>query len=283
MATKDEVLDDELAGLSADERAALEGDDDDVEALEEIAGEDDSAEDVTASATDETDDTEAEDAEEDDEVEDTKEFVQTYRVDPVENFADQIQSFTDQKKALREQLNAGEIDLDAYETQKDEIVANEQNLREQNLKATIAAEQSQQNVQARWQWEQEKFFAEESNKLYANSKPLMAALDASVKELAANPDNAQRSAAWFLQEADRQVRSAFGQTVKVEKTEEKPKSRKPDLSVIPKTLAGLPAAELNDVGNDEFAKLDSLDGIALENALSKLSPEQQSRYLGIAA
>jgi hypothetical protein len=296
VATKDE---DALEGLTADERAALEdGDEDELEALKEIAEDSDESDDGDEApaakdepaATDEDQDAAADDESEEEEDEDDDEpvdlapFTPRYQVDPVENFDQQIADFSAEKKSLREQLNNGDIDLDAYETAKDEIVAKEQALREQNLKATIASEQNQQNIQARWQWEQEKFFNADANKMYGANKLLMAAMDTAVKELAADTANADKSAAWFLEEADKQVRSAFGLKDEVKAPEDKkPKGRKPDLSVVPKTLSNLPAADLNETGGDEFANLDKLEGMALEAALNKLSPDQQARYLGAAA
>lgn len=62
----------------------------------------------------------------------------------------------------------------------------------------------------------------------------------------------------------------------------KPAVRKPapaDRSVLPPTLAGVPAASDASVG-DEFAHLESLEGTALEKAVAAMTPAQQDRYLG---
>lgn len=309
---QDETTDNEdHMGLSEAELAAIESDIDDVDTLKEIAGEDD--EDVAA--IDDTDeDEDDEDLDDDEDVaaiaaakadsvadaagdttdtaddesdldDDEPEFQSSYKAEPVENFDAQIQDIADQKKALRVQLTNGDIDMDAYEDAKDALVAKEQGLREQNLKATIAAEQSEQNAQARWTWEQERFFADKTNSIY-NDKYLMGMLDMAIKDLAQTPANAQRSAPWFLQEADKLVRERTGNqrdvtaTPKIDPKKETESKRKPDLSKVPKSLAGLPAAELPDTGEEEFAHLEKLDGLKLEAAIAKLSPSQLNRYLG---
>lgn len=53
--------------------------------------------------------------------------------------------------------------------------------------------------------------------------------------------------------------------------------RKQTSKESPVTLADAPAAAQNDTGG-EFAYLDSLDGMELESAVSKLTPEQQERW-----
>lgn len=218
-----------------------------------------------------------------------QEFNHNYHVAPVENFDEQIKAIADEKIALRAQLTAGDIELDAYEDQKDQLIAKEQALREQNLKATIAQEQAQQNNQARWQWEQERFFGSKDNEIYQD-KYLMVMLDAAIKDLANLPENASRNGAWFLQEADKIVRARTGNTKEQaqpnageNQNNQAAANRKPDLNKIPKSLGNLPSADLNDTGSDEFSHLDRLEGMELEMALAKMPKDQQQRYLGAAA
>ena len=109
---------------------------------------------------------------------------------------------------------------------------------------------------------------------------MVAALDSQVKILANDAANNRRPASWFLEEADRLVRSRFN--VAGEQKPKTPGNRQPDLSVVPKTLSNLPAADLSETDSGEFAYLEKLDGIALEAALRKLTPEQEQRYLGAA-
>ena len=307
-------------GLSEDELAALEADDDDLDALKDIAGDDDDDDDTDGGEDDADDDLDEDDADADDDEtaaaaeavarqpvksdrpaasdadpaaqgdddgdvdgDGLGEFQSSYTAEAVENFDARMQEFADSKKALRAQLANGDIDMDAYEDQRESITVQEQALREQNLKAVIASEQAEQAASNRWKWEQERFFADKTNAIYTDALT-MGMLDMAVKQLAQDPKNAARTAPWFLAEADKMVRERTGATrtepAKVDAKKETEAKRKPDLSKVPKTLADLPAAELNDTGTDEFAHLDKLTGMKLEAAIAKMSPAQQARYLG---
>jgi hypothetical protein len=263
----------ELATLSDEERAALVDDEPSIDALKAIAGEE---EEVTAEAV--ADDGKAEVAEEE------AEFVTQYVVQAVEGYDDKMAAFKDQKADLRKQLNDGDLSLDDYDAKKDEIVAQEQELREQKLKADIAADQNEQNAVARWKWEQEKFFADESNAIYKD-KLVMAAFDTAVRDLGNAEENANRNGAWFLNKANEMVRERFnmGKAVEVASPKETPQpkdsGRKPDLSVVPKTLSHLPSADVAKTGEvGEFDHLDRMSGLELERAVSRLSEAERERY-----
>lgn len=277
--------DEELEGLSEEEREALESEEQDEEEtaiLREIADGQDDEEAVEGKGEVEAGDKETAEvvAEEPEEaVTEQNDFQPQYQVAPVEGYDAKMAEFAEVKKALRTQLNDGSISLDEYDERKDAILDQERDLREHQFKSQIASEQNQQAALQRWQWEQERFFADEKNALYKD-RYLLVAFDAAVKDLAADENNANKSAQFFLQEADRIVRERFN--AKDAKEQSPRPSRKPDLTLIPKTLGQLPSAELPETGGDEFAHLDKLDGIALERALSKLSSEQQVRYLEAA-
>ena len=300
---KDDAL--YLKGLSEEELAALEDDDsdDDAASLESLLDGDDADgdddDDDDDDSTDGDDDAapapagkseqpvgKTADADStDDSIADngSPEFRTTYQVDPVENFDQKMADFEAQKKALRASFTDGTIDIDAYEEQKDAVIAEQQAIREQNLKYTIAVEQNEQNNIARWQWEQDRFFEADANAIYKN-KLVMSSLDTAVKDLAGAPENANKSAVWFLKEGDRQVREALGIGKAADKVGKAAvTNRKPDLSKVPPNLGALPAAENSETGTSEFNYLENLDGMKLEQALSKLTLEQQARYLEVVA
>lgn len=306
METKHVVSEDQLAGLSEEERAAL-AEDDDLDTLQEIAGagndnddeDEDDDDDQAADAAAATDspagdaagkpdqaaaaDTADEPVEARDDDDDDAQPI--YKVDPVENYQQKLDDFAAEKKALREKLTEGDINLDQYEEQKDAIVAKEQAIIRQQDRADAFAEQNSQNAQANWQRTQERFFKADANAIYANNKTLMKALDSTVKDLAVDPANANKPARWFLQEADRQVRAAFGHTTAPTDKEPEPgkkPARKPDLSKIPKTLSGLPSAEISETGGDEFSGMENLSGMDLEREIArrtKTDPTFEKRYL----
>lgn len=66
---------------------------------------------------------------------------------------------------------------------------------------------------------------------------------------------------------------------KTEKKETKPPAEIPDT----KTLADIPEAGKEDVGEDPYAQIDKLIGDDLENALARLTPAQRDDYLNRTA
>jgi len=260
---------DELSLLSAEEREAIAEDQPNVEA---IAGE---AEEISAGDTETTaTETVSADAEQ---AEREEPFSPQYTVNPVEGYDDKMAALAGQKSDLRAKLNEGDLGLDEYEAQKDALIDQERELRDQKLKADIASERNEQTAKARWDWEQERFFDAKENAIYSD-KILNSALNAAVIDLANAPENADKKGSWILQEADKMARARFG-TSKSQPTDVKPDLRKPDLSVVPKTLAHLPAADIPQTGDvDEFAHIDRLNGLELEKAVSRLSESERERY-----
>jgi hypothetical protein len=263
----------ELALLSNEEREAMAEDEPNIDALKAIAGDDDeevkAAEPVAQAETSVV-------------VADT--FSHQYQAPQVENYDTKVADLAAQKIELRRQMNEGDIDLDAYETQKDEIVAQEMTLREQKIKADISAEQSDQSNKARWLWDQERFFEADANAIYKD-KYLLAAFDAAVRDLGGDEANAHQKGSWFLNEADKLVRSRFGSTKTYDQTPiiKQLDGRKPDLSMVPKTLAHLPAADIPQTGEvGEFDHIDRLDGLAMEKAVARLSESERERYRAAA-
>ena len=274
----------ELKGLSPEERAALAEDNDvDAEALQRIVGEDDGDEavkaDVVAEAKPETVlDTPVVEAPK----EEIAAFMPEYKVTEVADYEAKMAEFSAQKAALRVALNDGDLAHADYDDKKDAIIVAEQALRELKLKSEIAADQNEQNAIARWNWEQDRFFGEDVNAVYKD-KYLLAAFDAAVRDVAAKPENANQPGHWFLKEADKLVRSRFNTgepKVDEPKVETKPKdARRPDLSMVPKSLAHLPAAEIQQTGDvDEFAHIDRLKGVELEKAIGRMSETERERF-----
>jgi hypothetical protein len=295
------IKDEEMEGLSDEERAALEDDDDESEILGKIAGDDGSDDDEegdddesTSAKTD--DDTKADagvgdggepegakddgDGQgEDDAATVSDEFRPELKVDRPEGLDEQLVSLDTQTKALLQAFKDGEIDMSEFMEQKEAIDSEKNKLVIADALASQAESQNESTREQRWKWEQERFFNQKSSEIYKDPA-ILAALDVVVKQVAADKANAKKPAAFFLEEADRQIRKRFNMGGDVEQV--KPGNRQPDLSKVPKTLSQLPAADIAETGDVEFAYLDKLDGIALEAALRKMTPEQEARYLGAA-
>lgn len=258
------VTQDELDGLSDIERAAL-GDDDDLDTGD----------------TPDLDDSE-EDDEEEEEAQEPKTsepeqaaspepFIPIYQAQPVEDYDGKLAALDARKRELRTQYQDGDLDLDSYEDQRDQVESEILALRESNLKAVLAAEQAQQVQTQRWQWEVQRFL--DTHSTYRSDQILYDALDATVKRLgAAHSDKPMN---WYLEEAHRQVSERFA-AASGRKVAAPAKRTKPTL---PPNLGDMPPAEIADTGGSEWAHLDRLSGLALEAALAKMSPAEQDRYL----
>lgn len=187
-----------------------------------------------------------------------------------EGFADNVASLDAKSKELITQFQEGNIDIADFVAQKAEIDAQLLQLKFQEEQAKWAQSQNENARAQRWEWEQERFFGQKSSELYKDPL-IMAALDASVKFLAADVANAKKPAAWFLEEADRQVRSRFNLGAVPPVAAVKP-SEPPKPQPTIKTIGGLPAAAPNPVGDDIMSKIGLLEGEDLEKYFAKLSP-----------
>lgn len=269
----------ELAGLSDEERLALDGADEDG-AEEGAAG--DAAEDVPAAAPEEStqgstdvasSDTQESATESEPEEDYEEPFVVRYQADPVEDYEAKLAE-------LDNQFESGDLTLKEYNSQREALL-------KQQLKAEIAAEQRQQADQQKWHWEIERFM--EDNPIYTQDKILYAALDAAVKDLANRPENSERTGRWFLAEAHKLVQKRF--SVPAQPATQPQSQPTPAKSVatrdVPRTLSTLPAADMNETSADEFAYIDALINkgkvIEAERALARLTPEQQARYLEVSS
>lgn len=300
MGTKAEFDEDELAGLSEAERAAMADDDagDGDGDGNDDAGGDDGAD---AAGTDDAGDNDAGDAAGDDAgaadagtgadegaddtagdqatVDADPKFVPQFAVAPPENYDARVSEINAKITGLREQMESGELTLSQYEEQKDALVEERSDLKSQKQMADFAEQQNAEQSNLLWEHEQKKFFRSEANQAYMKDSLLFATLNTAVKAIANNPKNAAMGPDEVLAEADKQVRARM---VVGDKPTPKPKvqERQIDRTKLPPTLHGLPSAEIPETGEStEFAYLDKLTGMDLERALAKMTPEQEARYL----
>jgi len=311
------LLDDDLMGLSDEERAALvedEGDDeanrallksllnDDDDDLDDGDGDDDGDEGPLSGRKGASEDGQAEaradagsagDQDQGQEAADRAqaEFQPVYVAHPVENYAERMGVLSQQQRDLAKGYEDGDFDLAEYQTRLRALTEQEWALREQQLKASLAQEQRAQQMAQRWQWEQERFFGQAANKAYREDPVIGPAFAAAVQLLASDAKNDQRPMAWFLEEADRLTRARF--RVSDEAAAAKGAGGHGQAGVngkertraggngarVPPSLGGLPAASLPETGADEFSRLDRLEGLELERALSKLNEAEIDRYL----
>lgn len=306
-----------LDTLSPEERAAIEDDgldEEERDALQNIAGEDDG--DGSGDGENDADDDEGEDEDEgqddadgsdesadagegeddaddqsaaqaSDDEEDDIDAAPVYAASLPEDFEDRVKALNARTDEIAEKFKAGDISADEFISESNKISAERAELDGVRTEARIAARMNEQNAAHQWRRAVKGFMKEvkASEGIDYAGKPLLnGALDIKVKELAAAQENADKPASWFLKEAHRQVKEelGLGAAKKGEGGGQKKgeKARKPPTAALPKTLAQVPGGDgPGDVGGDEFAELDRLTGEAYEMALAKLSPAQRQRYL----
>lgn len=189
---------------------------------------------------------------------------------------------------LEKKYREGEIDFDEYRAQDRKFNAQLQHIRDAELQARIYADQQAQTAQQEWLWNVKQFMkqAKKSDGIdYESDTKLHKDLDLMVKALASDPDNAEKGADWFLDEAHKRVlalrgiapkRPAAAADAKIEANT----ARKPPTAAIPKSIGDIPGGgDDSDTGGGEFAAIDKLTGDAYERALAKMTPEQRNRYL----
>ena len=167
--------------------------------------------------------------------------------------------FTEHKQALRD-INKQRNALDRAE-----------------LKAELAAEAYQTQIDNSWQASQTAFFASHPELNTANEVQ-MTALDHLVRqETKATLDKGGSIGVPELERAYTKYKQAFNIEAAAPKQAKAPSAK--NEGVIPPNLGKLPAATANDTDDGKFAHLDRLEGVAFEEALAKLSDAQRDEYL----
>lgn len=214
----------------------------------------------------------------------------TYNAQLPDDYDEQVAALKSETRTLAEKFKAGELEFDDYQTQLDQLNERRDQLAEIRLKASISEEMKEQTQEQLWHSAVNKFVtttARVEGIDYAKDAEKQADLDSFVKTLASNPKNGDKTFDWFLTEAHKRVKALHGITDKKDDPGDPPKkddppakpTRKPPIESVPKTLAHVPGSDgPGDVGG-EFADLDALEGMELEQALAKLSPAQRDRYL----
>lgn len=267
----------EMAGLSDEERAALEDDEtaEDRALLHDLIDDEDDADDPEADAAEPADEPEAvQDPPEP--VPPPREFQAQYQAPAVPDYAERMAQLAQAQQELAKSYEDGDFDLPEYQVKLRALSEAEWGLREAQLKATLAEEQRGQALAQRWQWEQEHFFAQGANRAYREDPMIGQAFSTAVQVLAADAGNDNKPMSWFLEEADRMTRQRF--VVSATAPSKAPRSTR-TRPAVPPTLGHLPAAQAPETGGDEFGYLDKLSGMALERALSKLSQADEQRWL----
>lgn len=188
---------------------------------------------------------------------------------------------------LRQQYKDGEIDIDARDEGLAALGEQREALVIQRAKAEIAMEMKQQAVfrEVRTSLEAIKAQAKTQGVDYSVEKNAQA-FDRYINFLASDPDWADKTITALHAEAHKHVLSRLGKYVQPEPTPKPAKEtiadavakRKPAVAAAPKTLAHVPGGDGPGDVSGEFADIEALDGLDLEDAIRKMTPAQREKF-----
>lgn len=203
-----------------------------------------------------------------------------YTVEVPADAKEKIAALKAEDAAAFKRLMDGEIDAEEYQAIKERVEGSVDELKTATLQAEIFRKANEQNAEAaaRSQWQAAETAAMATFKAegldYKSRPSLLAAYNHNLKALGADPKNERRDASWFLTEAHRLTKEDLGFTSVRKNT---PNSV--DASELPPTLRSVPVAATGAVNGDEFAHMRNLDGLELERAHARLTPEQRDRWM----
>lgn len=186
-------------------------------------------------------------------------------------------------------LMEGEIDQEAYQKVQAEVKGQERRLVAQQTlhEANVQAEQAAQE-KAITELAEAAIKPENGGIDYKTDAVAQRQFDIALNMAAADPANEKLSAAQLFAQAHKAVLSLRGKVPapapapaasSAPTPAPAPVSRAVDKSQMPPTLSRVPPAADPSIAGDEFAHLGSLDGVELEKAFARMTPEQQERYL----
>jgi hypothetical protein len=194
------------------------------------------------------------------------------------DFQAELTELGKQLQALAKQFEDGEITTQEFTAKQFEIWDARSRLSQAQAKAETAREIND----AQWARDVKRFLRD--NEQY-KSPILYQALNAALTEVNKDPANVSLDGDELLEKAHGLVAKEFGvvppRSVKP-RTRPLPKPGEAEAKAIkaaPKTLADIPAADDASTGADRYVHLDRLDGIALEQALAKMTEAEAEAYL----
>lgn len=298
MSAKEEFDPAILATLTDEERAAITGGDaDDLEALKAIA----------AAGGEEEIDGEDGDDDDDDDIVDDGEVAKPVdaQPDPIQaddapppapekprvvydyklpdDYTTQVDAIRTKEDALAQQFKDGDLDFEEYRAEARKLDIEREALADMRIKAAVSEELNQQSGDAEWHAALRTFNATTAKADgidYAKDLAKQADFDLFLNTLGGKPENADKDIGWFISEAHKRVKALHGVTSPAP-TPNKDKARRPNLEALPKTLVDVPGSDGPGDVSDEFSALDTLDGMAFEDALANLkrtNPAAFARY-----
>lgn len=288
-----EMTDEEiLAGLTDEERAAMEEDDggaeepeqtdEEREAEEAADGEEEADGEPDEAAADDAGEADAADGEPDADEIPVVAAAPIYVAEAPADAEARLAQIAADKEKLVGQFDDGELTAKEYQQELDKLAREERGIERQIDKAEIARDMAEQQAAAERDKQVNDFLGEVG--IPRNPEdPQFQVLNKAVIMIANLEDSANKSAREILQEAYELC--VFKKQIAGKAAAPAPApakaARKP--IVAPPTLGRLPAAEMTDTSEgNRFAHLDRMDPVAREEALAKMSEADQNAYLQYA-
>lgn len=192
-----------------------------------------------------------------------------------------LQDISTQKADLLEKFDDGDITAREYQTQLEALNKQELDLQLDLREAKLAEKLEAQRQQNEWNATVNGFIAENTQYNPESNPTLYQMLDIEVRRVALTDEFKNRTdmaaGKAILQKAHENIAKATGMQIKPKgKTAQQ---QKPD---APPSLHNVPAADLNDTKGGKYAVLDRLstsDPIAYEEALMKLPEAERDAYM----
>lgn len=305
MTTEKDFTEEEInhAGLTDEERAALEGDDDSTDsdgteqgdepegstADDSDTGGDDGGEGQDSAdagrddgATGDDDGKQEEPEGDGDEPEPQaadRQYSPTIRGELPEDFDERLQKIGQTKQELRKQYNEGDIDFEEYEQKRDELEQQHRQLEQKQFKATIAQEMRED----RWLNHDVANFMSEHPE-YKPGSALYAMLDQEVRirQAKAAEDGGETFDPAILQSAHSSIRERLAKDLGLSEGKAKRRASPPPARNAPPVIGGLPASDIEDAASGLFAEMDRLaedDPALFQERMDAMSEADRKAYM----
>lgn len=191
---------------------------------------------------------------------------------------ERLNSLAEEKQKLIERFDDGELTAKEYQQELDKLAKQEREIEQAQFKAQLAREMEETRAKNEWLATVNSFLDEHPR--YRESKLLFQSLDMTVRELAGQEENQGLTGEQILAKAHEHVQSELGLQDKPAKQE--PDNKRGRKIEAPPTLAKVPAADMSDMADGRWSKLDRLletDPERYEAELGRLSDADREAYL----
>lgn len=287
------LSEEDLAMLTEEERAGLLDDEDEGEGTDgddqndDDAGDDDTGADGNADdkGDDSQDDgadsntqSDGKDVENDDKLDDPIKPTPLFKAELPADIEAKRTALDTQEDDLVKKFDEGDITFAEYNKELRSLNRERADLDRAELKAELAQEAQQSQVEQTWQTTANTFVAE--HPLISKNETTWSSFDTIVRRVTAETmQKGEQPSRRDLEKAYKQWTEDLGIS---DAGTQKPQPKQKKQNIVPPNLGKVPAATANDTDDGKFAHLDRLaesDPLAFEAALAKMSDAQRDEYM----